>query len=113
MMKLELVKEVNKQYGDAMTVIQAYRIGAYEVEVQTNTYQDGAEWRNIQVRKDSSARFLPDVYFDNGSENDKPDRFIIQTSGYGSMDPDGIREVIAGYEQAMAVVECLTVEFVK
>lgn len=85
-----------------------YVIGKYEVCV--TTFESG--YRYIDTRVDRiDNRFIPEIYCRDDFEGHILG-FEIQTTSYGALSADEIKQVIAGYNEALEVVEILTKEFV-
>lgn len=103
---MELVMRRNRR-GDGKT-LKCYDLGGYEVSVIT--YDNG--WENISIRSDRQNRYQPEIYPRDDMEGHVIG-FDIQTTSYGALQPDQIRLVIEGLEEAVKAVEILTKEFVK
>lgn len=103
-MKLTLTK--TKEVNDKL--VEIYEIAGYEVKVVT--YEGG--YKHINVREKRSD-YLPTIYCRDDDDNGKVLDFEIQTTSYGSLPVDEIKKMIAGLEEAVAVVEVLRKEFVK
>ena len=88
---------------------EIYTIGRYGVDV--TTYKNGDKYIRVFIT-DRNDRYLPEVYCIINRKS-KIIEFKIQTTSYGSLTPDEIKQVIAGYNEALEVVEILTKEFVK
>lgn len=104
-MKLELIKKMNATGATA----QLYQIGSYQVSVMN--YESG--FRNITVNQDWNEKFIPAIYYNDGMFGSDEKSFTIQTTSYGALTPDEIKQVIEGYEQAIEVVAVLTKEFIE
>ena len=103
---MEFVIKRNRR-GEGKT-LKGYELGSYQVSVIT--YDDG--WHNVWIKTDNSNRYLPEIYpIDDMDGN--VHGFRIQTTSYGALQPDQIRKVIEGMEEAIKAVEILTKEFVK
>ena len=92
------------------TECQAFRVGRYEVDQTTVTFVDGESYTIIRVAGDWNERYLPEIYYCDGPMYEKA-HFRIQTTSYGWLEPEEIKEVIAKYQEAVEVVEVLTKEF--
>lgn len=111
---MELIKrkEMQVDFDGIHYETTIYDIGGYEVSYLRAS--KGAErTERICVDKTDFDRYLPTIYstddiFGNGKKG-----FEIQTTAYGAMSPAKIKEVVAGYEEALEVVEILTKEFIK
>ena len=121
-MKIELVK-INELTREDITegrkyVLTEYTIGNYKVEHLVTCFNGYVEPSiNINVSlnwEDHHENYLPEIYF-NDMFKPKKDRyyFSIQTTSYGSLRPDAIEKIVAGYQQALAVVEALTEKFIE
>ena len=118
-MKMELVKINERTKTDeenGVTYIGTeYSIGDYQVERIEKHYKDGEMVENIHVSaswEDRNEKFLPEIYFNDDWFGTKKKHFDIQTSSYGALAPEEIEKVIAGYQQAVEVVETLTDKFI-
>ena len=87
---------------------ELYTIGKYQIEV-TN-YSNGNRYITIRVDRFTN-RFIPEIYCKDNFEG-KILGFEIQTTSYGALNAEAIQKVIAGYNEALEVVEILTKEFV-
>ena len=103
---MELVIKRNRR-GEGRTLM-GYELGSYEVSVIT--YDSG--WQNIYIKTNRSNRYQPEIYPRDDMEGNVIG-FDIQTTSYGALQPDQIRKVIEGMEEAIQAVEILTKEFVK
>lgn len=106
MMKLTLVKTKeleNKKF-------ELYTIGKYEV--CASTYGDGGKLVTVSINK-FEHEFMPEICTRDNLFRGEIYGFEIQTTAYGSLNSDDIRKVIAGYNEALEVVEVLTKEFIK
>lgn len=89
-----------------------YDLGGYEVEYYTAT--KGSDRRErIHVSVKDRRSYLPEIYYEDDFYGKDKKWFDIQTTSYGAMTPDKIKEVVAGYEQALEAVAILTKEFIK
>ena len=104
---MEMVMTRNRRGADK--TLKCYRVGSYEVSHLS--YDSG--WEDIQIRADRTNRYQPEIYSRCDMETGKILGFHIQTTSYGALPAEEIRKVMAGYEEAMMVVEILTKEFVK
>lgn len=85
-----------------------YTIGRYEIDL--TTYKSGNRYINTRVDREDN-RYIPEIYCIDNLDG-KILRFEIQTTSYGALNADEIKKVIAGYNEALEVVEILTKEFV-
>ena len=112
--KLELIKENVAEHENVKMAVRAYKIGAYEVEVEEYEFSNGAGHnRQIRIRKDFREEYMPDIYHYWRTFGEEIEEFKIQTTSYGTLKPDEIKKVIAGYEEALAITEILTEAFCK
>lgn len=112
MIKIELIKEATQNKEEVKTTYRLYQAGKYEVDVTDREYKDGNTWRNIGISKDYNERFLPEIFFSNSIISKGEEKFNIQTTSYGSLEPDEIKQVIEGYEYALEAVRILTEKFI-
>lgn len=87
---------------------EVYTIGSYEVIVVIfeNCVND------IMVYAEDK-RFVPSIYVCQSIFDDEIKGFEIQTTSYGALKSEEIKEVIKGYEEACEVVKVITERFVK
>lgn len=95
-----------------------YTLGSYSVSHCFITYADGTTRERFDIKGEmfdvaGQRRYLPEIYFDDGFYGEDKKWFEIQTTSYGALTPDKIKEVVAGYEQALEAVAILTKEFIK
>lgn len=83
-------------------------LGHYRVICTTVEYKNGDVTEDMMIREDPNVEYLPEIYYEDlwGEE-----KFEIQTTSYGALSPDEIRKVVAGYQEAMLVVETLQKNF--
>ena len=88
-----------------------YKVGSYQVLVYGAEYKHGGY--EIMVRTPADERFAPDICL---MDEFKTDGMLIrtvrqtigiQTTSYGSLKPEEIKEVIRWYEIAMEVAESI------
>lgn len=91
-----------------------YRIGNYVVFREMSFYNTGSIFDRIQVIQNREVDYIPEIYFNYDIFGEKDTReFKIQTTSYGSLSPEEIQKVIAGYNEALEVVNILTEKFIK
>ena len=113
MMKLNLTDHLTKIDDKKLAIWDSFEIGSYKVErVYKRLHDDGTELFNYGI--ESNEEFAPRIYYVEPWEEDgtKP-CFKIQTTSYGALEPSEIQKVIAGYQEAVEVVEVLTNTFLK
>lgn len=88
-----------------------FKLGQYEVEKYTVTYENGSFYKRISVTKDWNNRFLPDIYYSEDIFGRRDPKFTIETTAYGALKPEEIKKVIEGYQEALEAVEILTANF--
>lgn len=103
---MELVIKGERK-GEGKTM-KAYELGSYSVSVVT--YDEG--WQSVCIKKNEDNRYQPSI-FSRTDDEWKLTGFDIMTTSYGALQPDQIRKVIDGMEEAIQAVEILTKEFVK
>lgn len=115
--KLKLAEHKMKIEDGKTYFADAWTLGNhYYVERFTTVYPDGSKWTRICVSteyKDARENYIPDIYYQEDWYGEHDPKFEIQTSAYGSMNPEEIKKVIAGYQEAIEAVEILTKEFIK
>ena len=86
----------------------------YTLEVYT-IHRDGKEiYKRIGVEvsyEDRTENYIPEIYYQDDFYGKSKPRFEIQTTAYGTKSPEEIQKVIAGYQEAVEVVELLTKHF--
>ena len=88
-----------------------FKLGKYEVEEYTVTYDDGKSYKRIAVSEDWNERYLPRIEYCDDILGEKAPEFKIQTTAYGALKPEEIKKVIEGYQEALEAVEILTANF--
>lgn len=105
MKTLELVKI----FEDDNYRSEVYVIGSYEVIRYIKTYENGEKYISYSFRCDDE--FIPELFYQNNKWKNKENCFVISTTTYGALDAENIKKVVAGYEEALEVVETLTKQF--
>lgn len=108
-MKLELVKRMAQDNA----VCKIFKIADYTVEYAVYNVGTDREWKTIYINSDYSKEYLPGIHFTGKRYGETLNEFTIQTTSYGSLKPEEIKEVMKGYETALAVVEILKKELFK
>ena len=90
-----------------------YRIGNYVVFREMSFYNTGSTFERIQVIPNREVDYIPEIYYDYSLFGDVVRSFKIQTTSYGSLSPEDIQKVIAGYNEALEIVNILTEKFIK
>lgn len=92
-----------------------YTLGKHYTVVRSITrFEDGDIFKRIFVNisyEDRHDNYFPEIYYDDDILAEQKGEFKIQTTSYGSMSPDEIKKVIAGYQEAIEAVEILTQNF--
>ena len=76
--------------------------------------EDGSRIVRICVNvsyEDKHENYIPEIYYQDDFYGEYKPEFKIQTTAYGTMNPDEIAKVITGYQEAMQAVEILTKNF--
>lgn len=105
-------KEENGNKYEATT----YTLGEnYMVEKYIKTYNSGATITDIQVGykdwRKARENYMPEIHYRDDFFGKTEPRIEIQTTSYGSLNPEEIKKVIAGYQEALEAAEILTKEF--
>ena len=105
-------KEENGNKYEATT----YTLGEnYMVEKYIRTYDSGATITDIQVGykdwRKARENYLPEIHYLEDFFGKTEPRIEIQTTSYGALNPEEIKKVIAGYQEALEAAEILTKEF--
>lgn len=103
-MKLKLIKTVENGTGKT----NIYNISNYTI--RETIYVNGD--RYITNYFNSKEKFTPDIYpiYSNGGLGGEIVDFKIQTSSYGTLTLEEIRELIKAYKNAIAIIEVLKKE---
>ena len=92
-----------------------YTLGKHYTVVRNITrFEDGDRLVRIHVNlsyEDRHMNYFPEIYYEDGIFGDEEPEFKIQTTSYGAMNPDEIKKIIAGYQEAIEAVEILTKNF--
>lgn len=92
-----------------------YALGKHYTVVRNITrYEDGDKRTRIYVDisyEDRHDNYIPEIYYEDDIFGEFKPEFKIQTTSYGSKDPDEIKKIIAGYQEAVEAVEILTKNF--
>ena len=92
-----------------------FTLGTHYTVVRNITrFPDGDVLRRIQVDlsyEDRHNNYFPEIYYEDDFFGEYKPEFKIQTTAYGAMNPDEIKKVIAGYQEAIEAVEILTKNF--
>ena len=106
--ELELIKNLKpietkeRRIENSYSTVTVYEFEGYEIVDERRCYNGEEELRYISISiKDWNNRYLPEIRYNNWGEEKE---FKIQTTSYGSLKPEEIKEVIKGYETAMYVV---------
>ncbi len=113
------IKKINEQNFEAegrYYTHEHYECGRYNIlKITSKEKEHGWVYKTFSVKVSDEDRLLPRIYYNDWScidEIAKP-KFTIQTTSYGDLEPDEIKEMIAGYNEALEAVEALTKEFIK
>lgn len=86
-----------------------YSIGHYKVNVITSRKSNH---RTLQVFKDPKTKYLPSIIYNElFFEESHPKFFSVQTMSYGDVKTEKLKPIIAGYQEALEVVEVLNKKF--
>ena len=86
----------------------------YRVVKNVTIYEDGEVYKRFSVNmsfEDRHNNYIPEIYYEDGIFGDEKPEFRIQTAGYGAMDAETIKKIIAGYQEALEAVEILNKNF--
>ena len=113
-MELTKINHYEKDAEDKHYEATEYELGEHVVTRYIPT-DVNKEWtlERFDIEAKDRNGYLPQIYFDDGFYGEDKKWFEIQTTSYGALTPDKIKEVIAGYEEAMEAVAILTKEFIK
>lgn len=103
-------KIVEEDFTREQTV---YMAGSYEIyrQCRTNNKSGDVDYYYSINEDSSNNRYLPPVSYDSGFFSGGTPKFEIQTIAYGALGVDEIRKVMAGYQEAVELVELLTKSF--
>lgn len=111
MTTLKLTKSIDLTGNKYYTKKDVYEIEDYQVEVLYNK----EHICNISIIANRNKMFIPYIYYNpiylNEDWTEIKREFVIDTTAYGSLKPNEIKQVIDGYEKAIKVVEILTNTF--
>lgn len=116
-MKLEYIetKEKTTERGDHY-IRKIYAIEGYTITVDDATYNDGSTYHDVSItapRHDLSERtYIPEIYYHDGFMGSEAPRIQIQTTSYGSMEPEEFKRFVAAQQKALEIAEILTKEFI-
>lgn len=112
MMELKKVGEWTKiRLGDNTVIVkEVFEIGHYEIERTTETYEDGTQKEWFRTARDTDAEFCPEIEFQSvGGERE----FVAITPGSWEVTVDELKQLIAGYQEALEAIGVLTEAFIK
>ena len=92
--------------GDSEVQLTEFQLGRYEIEETVETYTDGSEDVDFDIRQDWREKYLPEIYYEKRF-GAKIGKFEIMTTSWGSLPPEEIEIVIAGYREAQEAVAAL------
>lgn len=115
-MTLQMINTRTKKEDEIVTTANVFKLGEhYEVRYTTYVYPNGKKFECISVDvidEDIRNSFIPTITTNGWTTGDDKFEFKIQTTSYGSLEPQEIQKVIAGYQEAVEAVECLNKWFV-
>lgn len=85
------------------------RVGQYRIERDLIEFDNGSTRERLDIYPEGE--YLPNIIFNRRRNGQNVHEFKIETVTYGSLSPDELKKVIAGYEHALEVVEVLNNEF--
>lgn len=86
-----------------------FELGNYHVVRTTRTTATNVITKDYNVWSDKN--YMPTIEYDEGWWKDEKPSFKIQTTAYGALDIETIKEVVNGYNEAIEAVEILTMNF--
>lgn len=114
-MTLYTISHKEKIDGSKKYERDEYTLGSHYTVVRNITrFEDGDKLIRIHVDlsyEDRYNNYFPEIYYENDDLAGQNGEFKIQTTAYGTMNPDEIKKVIAGYQEAIEAVEILTKKF--
>lgn len=84
-----------------------YQMGHYKIDHIVTTFDCGESYDRVRITTDGHERFLPDIYWEDEDIDGRCGGFKIQTTAYGALEPEDIQKVIAGYQEALEVIQLL------
>lgn len=100
----------NKYEGTTYTLGENYMVERYHT-----TYSNGNTYLIIYVKyanyEEARNNYLPEIHYRDDFFGKTEPRFEIQTTSYGALNPEEIKKVIAGYQEALEAAEILTKAF--
>lgn len=94
---------------DEEAVRKEYEIGCYLVYV--STYKNSELLIISLVEKQDASKYAPQIYFENRKFGKTVNKFTIQTTSYGALGVQEIKEMMSAYNTAIEVVEVLEKNF--
>ena len=118
-MNIKKIKEqraVSPTDSERFYIREEFECGKYKIDRTASNYMSenkGYTAIHYSITR-GDEKYLPRIYYsdDLGIDGITP-KFTIQTTSYGDLDPEEIKEMIKGYEEAIEVVEALTKKFIK
>lgn len=115
--KIKEQRAVSPTDSERFYIREEFECGKYTVvRTATNYSSKNKDYTaiNYSITR-GDGKYLPRIYYNDWScldENATP-KFTIQTTAYGDLNPEEIREMIKGYEEAIEVVEALNKKFIE
>lgn len=116
-MKLEYIetKEKTTEKGDHY-IRKIYAIEGYTITVDDVTYNDGRTYHDVSItapwRNMTERTYIPEIYYHDGFMGSEAPCIQIQTTSYGSMEPEEFKRFVAAQQKALEIAEILTEEFI-
>lgn len=105
MLEMKLLKTME----DEEAVRKAYEIGCYVAYV--TSYKNSDVFFISTATKPDASAYAPYIYFEDKMFGDTVKRFTIQTTSYGALEVQEIKEMMSAYNTAIEVVEVLEKNF--
>lgn len=111
-MTLNKIRSKEKHEDGAHYYMADYEMGGYIVTHYLTKYSDCDVIERFEIFAKDRTSYLPKIYYSDGHFGKKEKSFEIQTTAYGALNPEEIKKVIAGYQEAIEAVETLKQEFI-
>ena len=113
-MDIKKIREDNFEAQGRHYTHEHYECGRYAViKITSKEKEHGWVYTTFTVKTSDKDNLLPTIYYNDCIDDTSKPKFTIQTSAYGDLEPDGIKKIIAGYNEAIEAVEALTEKFIR
>lgn len=99
-MLIKLISE--KELPKKGETVKVYECLGYQIKEITNN-----KWNFITLSIESEKKYNPSIIVKEDLDDGKILEFKIQTTSYGSLEPNKIEKIVEGYQTALKVVKGL------